>query len=82
MERPSSVPRPTPFVEKKGSTARASVASSMPVPLSTTASLAKRPCLGSVAGRRSVTPASMRRCLLWGIASRAFTARFRIAISN
>ena len=36
IESPSPVPRPTPLVEKDGSTARASVASSMPVLVSRT----------------------------------------------
>ena len=37
MERPSPVPLPMPLVVKNGSAARASVASSMPSPLSMTA---------------------------------------------
>ena len=37
MARPSPVPLPTSFVVKKGSKMRASVASSIPVPVSLTA---------------------------------------------
>ena len=34
IDRPSPVPFPTPLVVKNGSTARASVAESMPIPVS------------------------------------------------
>ena len=63
MDRPKPVPLPTPLVEKKGSTALASVSASIPSPVSLTESTANRPagtpscsspttCLGSQLDRQ------------------------------
>ncbi len=84
MLSPSPVPLPVPLVEKKGSAARASVAASIPCPVSSTRSRRKVPgCRpwgwpGPASSRAAETVSAPPP----GIASRALAARFRIAISS
>ena len=84
IDRPSPVPLPTPFVEKKGSMARASVASSMPEPVSDTESRTYSPGARPRPSprRTSALVAEMRSVPPFGMASRAFTLRLSSAISS
>ena len=87
VERPSPVPLPTSLVVKNGSKTWARVSSSIPVPVSVTASSAKRP--GS-AGQWSraysasifTRPVSIVSRPPVGMESREFTARFMITCSS
>ena len=87
MLRPSPLPSPTSLVVKNGSTACASTSDDIPVPLSVTASTTYSP------GPGPSTPASGSRSRVafdtsiasrppLGMASRALTARFRMALSS
>jgi hypothetical protein len=78
MLKPRPVPLPISLVVKKGSKARALTSGRMPIPVSRTAIAMQRAAGRPPSGRtfaletRSVPP--------FGIASRALTARFRIAV--
>ncbi len=81
------MPRPAPFVVKNGSKIRARVGASMPTPVSRTASTASAPAgTSGPAGRRGSSSASRVTSTTSrpprGIASRAFTTRFRSASST
>src|SRR6516162_5908135 len=83
---PSPVPLPTPLVVKNGSNRCACTSGLMPLPVSHTLSIACGPpdapgCISTNASSKSTLPVSMVRRPPWGIASRAFTARFRMICS-
>ncbi len=77
MDRPSPVPLPTSFVVKNGSKTRARVSSSMPVPVSDTRNTTPRP-----ASSEPVFSVSTRTTPPSGIASRAFSSRFKSTCSS
>ena len=87
VERPSPVPRPVSFVVKNGSKTRSRVAASMPTPVSVTATRTCGPTpapslWAAKPSSRSTFAVSIVSRPPFGIASRAFTARFMSTCSS